>query len=328
MRRREFLIALGGAAAWPLPAVARPLVSRTVGVLELGSLEGARRSFGPAQRRLAEMGYVEGRNLALEYRWADNRDDLLTSLAGDLVQRRVDAIVVFTGPAIVSAKAATTSIPIIFFTGFDPVASGFVASLNRPGGNVTGISVLNTEVAAKRLQVLCDLLPTAKSIGLLHSPVNLSVSGTDRIAKDLETVAQALNVKLLYFDARSSDDLERAFRNMKSAGLDGILVSADALMIQNLEKVVATLARLNIPTVYPIRAFAAAGGLASYGTDYPEAYRQLGDYLGRVLNGENPENLPVQRVTKVQLVINLKTAKALGLTVASALLARADEVIE
>jgi putative ABC transport system substrate-binding protein len=329
MRRREFLIALGGAAAWSSSVKAQRPVSRTVGVLELGSLEGARRSFGPAQRRLAEMGYVEGRNLALEYRWADNRDDRLTALAGDLVQRRVDAIVVFTGPAIVSAKAATTSIPIIFITGFDPVASGFVASLNRPGGNVTGISVLNTEVAAKRLQVLCELLPTAKSIGLLYSPANLlSVSGADRIAKDLETVAQALNVKLLYFDARSSDDLERAFGNMKSAGLDGILVSADALMIQNIEKVVATLARLNIPTVYPIREFAAAGGLASYGTDYPEAYRQLGDYLGRVLNGENPENLPVQRVTKVELVINLKTAKALGLTVASALLARADEVIE
>jgi putative ABC transport system substrate-binding protein len=329
MRRREFLIALGGAAALPLSVVAQRPVSRTVGVLELGSLEGARRSFGPAQRRLAEMGYVEGRNLALEYRWADNRDDLLTALAGDLVQRRVDAIVVSTGPSIVAAKAATTSIPIIFFTGFDPVASGFVASLNRPGGNVTGISVLNSEVLAKRLQVLCELLPTAKSIGDLYSPANLlSVSGSDRIVKDLETAAQALNVKLLYFEARNSDDLERAFGNMKSAGLDGILVSADALMIQNIEKIAATSARHNIPTVYPIREFAAAGGLVSYGTNYPEAYRQVGDYLGRVLNGEKPENLPVQRVTKVELVINLKTAKALGLTVPSALQARADEVIE
>jgi putative ABC transport system substrate-binding protein len=329
MRRREFLIALGGTATWTLPAVAQQLASRTVGVLELGSLEGARRSFGPAQRRLAEMGYVEGRNLALEYRWADNRDDLLTALAGDLVQRRVDAVVVFTGPSTVAAKAATTSIPIIFFTGFDPVASGFVASLNRPGGNVTGISVLNSEVLAKRLQVLCELLPTAKSIGLLYSPANqLTVSGSDRIAKDLETAAQALNVELLYFDARSSDDLERAFGNMKSVGLDGLLVSPDALMIQNIEKIVSTLARHNIPTIYPIREFAAAGGLVSYGTDYSEAYRQVGDYLGRVLNGEKPENLPVQQVTKIELVINLKTAKALGLTVASALLARADEVIE
>jgi len=329
MRRREFLIALGGAAAWPLPVLAQQPVSRTVGVLELGSLEGARRSFGPAQRRLAEMGYVEGRNLAVEYRWADNRDDRLSALVGDLVQRRVDAIVVFTGPSIVAAKAATTSIPIIFFTGFDPVASGFVASLNRPGGNATGISVLNTEVLAKRLQVLCELLPTAKSIGLLYSPANLlSVSGADRIAKDLEMVAQALNVNLLYFDARSADDLERAFGNIKSARLDGLLVSADALMIQNIERIVGTSARHNIPAIYPIREFAAAGGLVSYGTDYLEAYRQVGDYLGRTLNGERPENLPVQRVTKVELVINLKTAKALGLTVPSALLARADEVIE
>jgi len=329
MRRREFLIALGAAAAWPLPVVAQQPVSRTVGVLELGSLEGARRSFGPAQRRLAEMGYVEGRNLAVEYRWADNRDDRLSALVGDLVQRRVDAIVVFTGPSIVAAKAATTSIPIIFFTGFDPVTNGFVASLNRPGGNATGISVLNTEVLAKRLQVLCELLPTAKSIGLLYSPANLlSVSGADRIAKDLEMVAQALNVNLLNFDARSADDLERTFGNIKSARLDGLLVSADAWMIQNIERIVGTSARHNIPAIYPIREFAAAGGLVSYGTNYLEAYRQVGDYLGRTLNGEKPENLPVQRVTKVELVINLKTAKALGLTVPSALLARADEVIE
>jgi putative ABC transport system substrate-binding protein len=300
-----------------------------VGVLELDSLEGARRSFGPAQRRLAEMGYVEGRNLVVEYRWANNRDDLLTALAGDLVQRRVDAIVVFTGPSILAAKAATTSIPIIFFTGFDPVASGFVASLNRPGGNATGVSVLNSEVLAKRLQVLCELLPTAKSIGLLYSPANLlSVSGADRIAKDLEMAAQALNVNLVYFDARSADDLERAFGNIKRARLDGLLVSADALMIQNIERIVGTSARHNIPAIYPIREFAAAGGLVSYGTNYLEAYRQVGDYLGRTLNGEKPENLPVQRATKVELVINLKTAKALGLTVPSALLARADEVIE
>src|SRR6516165_11804458 len=195
MRRREFIIALGGIAVWPLAALAQQAASRIVGVLDIGSLEGARRNFGQAQPRLAEMGYVEGRNLALEYRGADSHLDRLAALARDLVQRRVDIIAVFAGPSIVAAKAATTSIPIIFLTGYDPVASGFVASLNRPGGNVTGISVLNTQVFAKRLQVLCELVPTARSIGFLYIPTSL-VPGYDRALKDLELAADALGVKL------------------------------------------------------------------------------------------------------------------------------------
>ena len=191
MRRCEFIIALGGTAVWPLAAPAQQAASRIVGVLDIGSLEGARRNFGQAQPRLAEMGYVEGRNLALEYRGADSHEDRLAALAADLVQRRVDVISVFAGPSIVAAKAATTSIPIIFLTGYDPVASGFVASLNRPGGNVTGISVLNTQVITKRLQVLCELVPTARSIGFLYIPTSL-VPGYDRALKDLELAADAL----------------------------------------------------------------------------------------------------------------------------------------
>jgi putative ABC transport system substrate-binding protein len=327
MRRREFIIALGGGAAvWPLAALAQQATSRIVGVLGSGSLEAVRRSFAPAQRRLAEMGYVEGRNLAIEYRWADNQEDRLAALAGDLVQRRVDAIAVLTGPSIVAAKAATTSIPIIFFTGFDPVASGFVASLNRPGGNVTGISVLNTEVLAKRLQMLCELVPTAKSVAFLYSPTSL-VSG-DRGLKDLESAADVLGVKLMPVEAQHPDDFEGAFAKIASARSDALLLSADALIFGNREALVGLAARHKIPTAFPIRAFAADGGLVSYGTNYSEAFRQVGDYLGRVLNGEKPENLPVLQVTKLELVINLKTAKALGLTVPLSLQGRADEVIE
>jgi putative ABC transport system substrate-binding protein len=273
------------------------------------------------------MGYVEGRNLAVEYRWADGHEDRLAALASDLVQRRVNAVAVFAGSSIVAAKAATTSIPIIFLTGFDPVASGFVASLNRPGGNVTGISVLNTQVFAKRLEVLCELVPTAKSIGYLYVPTNL-VSGYEPLPKDLEAAANALGVKLLPVEARGLGDFEGAFATMANARLGALFLSADALIIRNRERLVGLAAQHSIPAVYPIRDFAAAGGLVSYGPSYAEARQQVGDYLGRVLNGEKPENLPVQQVTKIELVINMKTAKTLGLDVPATLLARADEVIE
>jgi putative ABC transport system substrate-binding protein len=280
-----------------------------------------------AQRRLAEMGYVEGHNLAFEYRAADNREDRLAALVGDLVQRQVSVIVTPSGPSIAAAKAATTSIPIIFLTGFDPVTSGFVASLNQPGSNVTGISVLNTEVQAKRLELLRELTPKAKSIAVLHSSSNL-VSGYDRLFKDMQTAASALGVELLFLEVNRSEDIEGAFTKMVSAQADALLVSADAFMFSNQTALVDLAARHKIPAVYPVRAFAARGGLASYGTDYPEAFRQVGGYVGRVLNGERPENLPVQQVTKLQLVINTKTANALGLTISPNLLARTDEAIE
>jgi putative ABC transport system substrate-binding protein len=273
------------------------------------------------------MGYVEGRNLALEYRWAENQEDRLVALASDLVRRRVDAIVVSTGASIAAAKAATTSIPIIFFTGFDPVTSGLVASLNRPGGNVTGISALNTALLAKRLQMLCELVPTAKSVAVLYSPTTL-VSEWDRSLKDLELAAHALGVRLILVAARRPDDFEGAFATIASARSEALLLSADALIAGNRDALVGLAARHKIPAAYPFRAFAAGGGLVSYGTNYPEAYRLVGDYLGRVLNGEKPENLPVLQVTKLELVINMKTAKALGLTVPLSLVGRADEVIE
>jgi putative ABC transport system substrate-binding protein len=327
VRRREFIITLLGSAAAGLPlAAAQQAGKRVVGVLAFGSLAGTRADMAHAQRRLAEMGYVEGQNVAFEYRAADNREDRLAALVGDLVQRQVSAIVAPSGPSIVAAKAATKSIPIIFLTGFDPVASGFVASLNKPGGNVTGISVLNTEVQAKRLELLRELTK-AKSIAVLHSSSNL-VSGYDRLLKDMQTAAGALGVELLFVEVNRSDDIEGAFTKIVGAHADALLVSADAFMFSNQAALVDLAARHKIPAVYPVRAFAARGGLVSYGTDYPEAFRQVGGYIGRVLNGEKPEDLPVQQVTKLQLAINTKTASALGLTIPPNLLARADEVIE
>jgi putative tryptophan/tyrosine transport system substrate-binding protein len=327
MRRREFIVALGGAAACPLAALGQKAGLRIVGVLGFGSLAGTRASFAPAQRRLAEMGYVEERNLAFEYRAADNQEDRLAALVGDLIQRRVDVIAASGGPPTVAAKRATTSVPIIFFTGFDPVASGFVASLNRPGGNVTGVSVLNTEVLPKRLEVLCELVPTAKSIAWLIAPTNL-VSGGDAIVKDVASAADALGVQLLVVAVKGPEDFEGAFERIADAQADALLVSADSFLFSYVKTLVELAARHKIPAVYPIRAFASAGGLVSYGTNYPEAYRQVGDYLGRVLNGEKPEDLPVQQVTKLELVINMKTAKTLGLEIPEPLLGRADEVIE
>jgi len=324
MRRREFITLFGGiAVALPFAARAQQKPATVIGVLNSGgSPEANRLTLAPAFRRLAEMGYVEGRNLTVEFR-NDSQEERLAALASDLVQHRVNVIFASSGPATSAAKAATTSIPIIFFTGFDPVAAGFVASLNRPGGNLTGISVLNVEVLTKRLEMLRELVPTAKLIAYLDSPTKL-VTGY----KNVHSAADAMGVKLLDVDVSRSDDLEAAFAKIADAQAEALFVTAGAFMIQNRQALVDLAARHKIPAVYPIREFAVAGGLVSYGTNYPDAYRQAGDYLGRVLNGEKPEELPVQQVAKLELVINMKTAKSLGLEIPLPLLGRADEVIE
>jgi putative ABC transport system substrate-binding protein len=325
--RREFLATLSVAATWSLAAHAQQQATRVIGVLNSGgSLESNRSGFAPQLSRLAEMGYVEGRNLTVEYR-SDNQEERLAALAADFVQRRVNVIFARGGPAISAAKAATTSIPIIFFTGFDPVASGFIASLNRPGGNVTGVSVLNVEVTPKRLQMLRELVPTAKLIAVLYSPTNL-VAGYDLLGKILQPAADAMGVKLLGVDVSRSDGLEGAFAKIADARADALFVGASSFMFINLRAIVDLAARYKIPAIYPIRGFAAGGGLVSYGTNYPDAFRLAGEYLGRVLNGEKPEDLPVQQATKLELVINMKTAKTLGLDVPASLLGRADELIE
>jgi putative ABC transport system substrate-binding protein len=312
-------------ALWPLAAHAQQAIP-VIGVLNTGgSPELNRSNFAPVLRRLVELGYVEGRNLIVEYR-SDNQEELLAALAADLVQRPVNVIFAGGGLAIFAANSATTSIPIVFFTSFDPVAAGLVASLDRPGGNVTGVSVLNADVRTKRLEILRELVPTAKLIAYLYSPRNL-VTWFDLLLKNIQSAADALGVKLLPVDVSRPEDLEGAFAKFADARADALFVSADTFMLVNRQVIVDLATRYKIPAVYPIRGFAAAGGLVSYGTNYTDAYRLVGEYLGRVLNGEKPEDLPVQ-ATKLELVINVKTAKTLGLDVPASLLGRADEVIE
>ena len=328
MRRREFITVLGGTAvALPFAARAQQKPATVIGVLNSGgSHEANRLTFAPALRRLAEMGYVEGRNLTVEYR-SDDQEERLAAVAADLVQRRVNVIFTGGGPATSAAKGATTSIPIIFFTGFDPVEAGFVASLNRPGGNVTGVAVLNMEVLIKRLEMLHELVPTAKLIAFLYGPTR-TVRGIDLFVKNFQSAADAMGVKLIWVDVSRIEDFEGAFKKIADAGADALFVSADVFMLANGKAVVDLATRYKIPAVYPIRGFAVGGGLVSYGTNYADAYRLVGDYIGRVLNGERPEELPVQQVTKLELVINMKTAKTLGLEIPVPLLGRADEVIE
>jgi putative ABC transport system substrate-binding protein len=316
MKRRDFILAVTGAAVLSRTARGQQ-ASPVVGVPGIGSPEAVRTNFAPAKARLAEMGFIEGKNIAIEYRAADYQQDRLPEMAGDLVQRRVATIVAFSGPAVSAAKAATPSIPIIFFTGFDPLASGFAKSLNRPGGNVTGVSILTPELNFKRLELLHELVPVAKTIAFLYT-----------FNKSVQRAAEVLGLKMLLFNVSSPSDLDESFARAQGAGADALVVNSDAVFQNNRQKVIALAARHRLPAMYSIAEFVADGGLVSYGTDYSDAYRQVGDFAGRVLKGETPESLPVQQITKIELAINARTAKSLGLVIPLALLGRADEVIE
>ena len=272
------------------------------------------------------MGHVEGRNLTIEYHGADDQLDRLPLLAADLVQRRVAAIAAMSGPATSAAMAATTSIQIIFFTGFDPIASGFVNSLNRPGGNVTGVSILAPKLIFKRLELVHELVPAAKTIVFLYTQTDIR-SG-DVFFKNLQQRAEEIGVKLLFLSVTGASDLDESFAKAEGEGAAALIVNSEAIFQNNRQKVIALAARYRLPAIYFIREYAAEGGLMSYGPDYTDAYRQVGEIVGRVLKGEKTEDLPVRQVTKIALVINAKTASSLGLTVPIALLARADEVIE
>jgi putative tryptophan/tyrosine transport system substrate-binding protein len=326
MRRRDFILTVAGAVLWSRTAKGQQ-ASPVVGVLEVGT-SGIRSKdfFAPAQARLAEMGFVEGHNLTIEFRGADFQQERLAGLASDLVQRRVAAIVTMGGPPTVAAKAATKSIPIIFRTGFDPVASGYVDSLNRPGGNVTGVFILNPQLLFKRLEALHELVPSAKIIAFFYTQTGLS---TESFYKDqLQKAAEAIGVNLLLLSASHVDELEQIFAKAESEGAGAILVNDHPVFAAEGGKLITGLAaRYKIPAMYPGRSYVGAGGLISYGSDSKEANRQLGDLVGRVLKGEKPENLPVQQVTKLELIINAKTAKSLGLTIPLPLLGLA-EVIE
>jgi putative tryptophan/tyrosine transport system substrate-binding protein len=325
LRRREFITLLGGGAAWPLAARAQQAMP-VIGYLEAGSLETTRENVAAVRRGLSDTGYVEGRNLGIEYRWAEDHLERLPALADDLVRRQVAAIVVTTTPAVLAAKAATKSISIVFSMGADPVETGLVASLNRPGGNLTGIYNLNTTVGSKRLELLHELVPTATSIAFLVNPTNAVLAETQ--TRELQVAARTLGVRLLVLSANDPSEFDAGFATLVVERVGGLLVSSDALFSNRLDQLIALAVRHRLPTMYARRDATVAGGLMSYGPDYFAALHQVGVYAGRILKGDKPADLPVQQATKFELIINLKTAKALGLTMPLPLLGRADEVIE
>jgi len=324
VRRREFITLLGGAAAaWPLAARAEQAALPVIGYLNFGSPESDTARVTGLRRGLNQTGYVEGRNLVIEYRWAGNQADRLPDLAADLVQLRV-AVIVSPGslPAL-AAKAATTSIPIVFGVGNDPVQLGLVASLNRPGGNLTGINAFAVELGAKGLALLHELMPSTATIGFLENPNNPIFETRDVLA-----AAPVLGLKVQILKAGTDREIDAAFVSLVQARTGALLVGGDVFFNNRIEQIVALAARHAIPTMYHYREFVVAGGLISYGSSLMDAYRQVGRYTGRILKGEKPADLPVIQATKLELIINLKAAKALGLQIPDRLLALADEVIE
>jgi putative ABC transport system substrate-binding protein len=326
VRRRDFITLLGGAAAWPLAARAQQAAMPVVGMLSAewpGQFTDRLRAF---HEGLRETGYVDGRNLAIESRWAEGRNDRLPALAAELVRRQVSVIVTAgSTPAALAASAATTTIPIVFYIGANPVEAGLVTSLSRPGGNVTGVVTLNVEVAPKRLELLHDLVPTATIIGAL---VNPTTPYAEALTRDLRTAAHTLGVQLHVLHASSERDFDTVFTSLVQLRAGGLVIGTDALFNSRSEQLAALAIRHAMPAIYQFREFVSAGGLMSYGTTIVDTYRPLGVYTGRILKGEKPAELPVQQATKVELIINLKTAKALGITVPLPLSGRADELFE
>jgi ABC-type uncharacterized transport system substrate-binding protein len=327
MRRREFVTLLGGAvAAWPLAARAQQSAMPVVGFLSTRAAGDDPHLVAAVRQGLRETSFIEGRNVAIEYRFADNQNDRLPALAADLVRRQVAVITAGPTPAALAAKVATTTIPIVFEIATDPVALGLVASLNRPGGNVTGVTNLGVEIAPKRLELLRELLPAASNIALLINPTSPFVAET--LLRDSQAAANTLGLQLHVLHASTERDLDTAFATLVRLQPGALVIGADPFFTSRSEQLAALTVRYSVPAVYEYREFVAAGGLIGYGSSLTDAYRLAGVYTGRVLKGDKPADLPVQQATKVELVINLKTAKALGITVPLSLLGRADEVIE
>jgi putative ABC transport system substrate-binding protein len=326
MRRRDFIAGLGGVAAWPMVARAQQPAVPVVGFLHNAPSREWEPMAAAWRKGLNESGYAEGRNVTIEYRWAEGQYDRLPALAADLVRRQAAVIFVGSPAAIIAAKAASATIPIVFSMGEDPVKEGFVASLNRPGGNITGISHFANQLAGKRLGLLRDIVPKAAAFAFLVNPNN---PNAEPDTKDIQTAADTIGQQLMVLTASTERDLELAFMAIVQQRVGALLVGIDGNFLLGHRGQIAKLAlRHSIPTMYDRREFPAAGGLMSYGTDRAESYRQGGIYTGRVLKGEKPADLPVVQSTKFEFVINLKTAKALGLTIPPGLLAIADEVIE
>ena len=327
MRRRDFITLLGGAAAWPLAAVAQQPALPVIGFLGSASSDLWANYVRAFQQGLGETGYVEGRNVAIDYRWTEGRNERMSGLIADLLHRPVSVIAVpGSTPAALAAKAASTTVPIVFAIASDPVQLGLVASLNRPGGNVTGVVTLNVEIAPKRLELLHELLPTATSFALLVNPANPALA--EPVSERVQAAARTLGMKLHVLHASSEPELDAVYAAVARLQAAGLVVGPDPFFNSRIEQLAALTSRQALPAVYQWREFTAAGGLLSYGSSITDVYRQAGIYTGRILKGEKPADLPVEQTTKVELFINLKAAKALGVTVPTALLVRADEVIE
>jgi len=328
IRRRQFIGALGGAAvAWPLVARAQQRAMPVIGFLGSASPEEYAIRLRAFHAGLNEAGYVEGQNVVIEYRWAEGQNDRLPALAVELVRRQVDVIIAGGGtPCAVAAKAATTIIPIVFEVATDPVKIGFVASLDRPGGNVTGVANLNVEIGPKRLQLMHELLPSVSVIAVLVNPANPSLS--EPFVRDLQSVASGLGLELHVLDASAERDFDKVFATLVQLKAGALVIGPDVFFNSHIEQIAALAIGHAVPAIYQYRPFVEAGGLLSYGSDETDTYHQVGIYAGRVLKGEKPADLPVVQSTKVELIINLKTAKALGLTIPLPMLGRADEVIE
>ena len=326
MRRREFITLLGGAAAWPFAARAQQTRMPVIGFLSSRASGDAPELLAAFLQGLKDAGFVEGQNVAIEYRFAGNQNERLPELAAELVHRQVTVMAAPTTPAALAAKAATAAIPIVVATAGDPVRLGLVASLNRPGGNVTGVALLFVEVAAKRLELLHELIPTAAIIGLLVNPANPPIAEAN--ASAVLSAAHTLGLQLHVLKASAERDFDGVFANVIQLRAGGLVIGGDPFFTGRQEQLAALAARHAMPTVYENREFVAAGGLMSYGGNLIDAYRQCATYAARILKGEKPADLPVQQSTKVELFLNLKTAKKLGLTIPITLLGRADEVIE
>ena len=326
IRRRELIATLGSAAAaWPLAGRAQQSTRPVIGYVSSLTQAHSVRSDAAFRRGLSEMGFVEGQNVSVDYHWITDRYDVLPAMVAGLVQRQVAVIVAIGPPAVIAAKAATQTIPIVFVTGADPLKFGFVASFNKPGGNITGIWMVLTTLAEKRLQLLHDLLPKAGLIGLL---VNPSSPVAEPQIREAQAAAQALGVRVTVLKAVTENDFDQVFASLAQQRADALFVSADPLFASKGERLVALAARYAVPAIYEFREFVEAGGLMSYGTVLSDGYYRSGHYVGRILKGTTPADLPVEKVDKFELVINLQTAKALGLTIPDRLLATADEVRE
>src|SRR5262245_33723502 len=327
IKRREFMTLLGGAGvAWPLAARAQQGTTRVIGFMRADAREASAALAAAFRQGLRETGYVEKQNITIEYRWAaQGHHDQLPALAADLLRRNVTVIAATTTPAALAAKAATASIPIVFETGLDPVKLGLVPSLNRPGGNITGVTQLSSELLAKRLGLLHDVLPAAATIGFLVTP---TYPGCDFQASDLQQAARTLGLQVEVVNAATDAEIDAAFASFAKLRVGALCVGAGSLFSAHAEQLATLAARHALPTFYQYREYVAAGGLISYGASLTDSYRQTGVYTGRILKGEKPADLPVLQPTKFELVINLKTAKALGLTIPPGVLPIADEVIE